>query len=100
MCFCSTAEDPEKLKDLSTIIDKTAASLGYARLKRKKEGSVRVHQWYRCVCVYPHRIWQVVLCSAAIYLRCEEGIGGKGIYCHGSVATDSPYESPVRLLYS
>ena len=31
------AEDPEKSKDLSIIIDKAAASLGYARLKQEQK---------------------------------------------------------------
>ena len=66
---CLMAEGAKRSRDLSTVIDEAAASLGYARLKEQKK-ALRVFVSGRdvLVCVSPNGIWQVVvLRSAANY---------------------------------
>ena len=74
---------------MSTIIEESAASLGYARLKRNKRRlCMRSPLPTTCLCLSPQDWQVVVLRFAAIYLRCEAGIGGE-VSSYESVATDS-----------
>ena len=85
---------------MSTIIEESAASLGYARLKRNKRRLCTCSPLplvTTCLCLSPQDWQVVVLRFAAIYLRCEAGIGGEEVSSYGSVATDSTYIARKNL---